>query len=56
MIKSDYHPRAFGSAFDPLLDGVAQGLADLFPLSEPPMATDKLYEETVSELQEQHEE
>jgi hypothetical protein len=42
MIKSDHtHSRAFGSAFDPILHGVAQGLDDLFPLPEDAVASDK---------------
>ncbi len=31
MTTSDHEERSFGSPYDPLLNGVAQGLAMLFP-------------------------
>lgn len=31
MSTSEHEERSFGSSFDPLLNGVAQGLAALFP-------------------------
>jgi len=40
MTKSDPHPRPYGSAFDAVLHGVAQGLCTLFPPVENPHPAD----------------
>ncbi|WP_407530246.1 hypothetical protein [Methylobacterium oryzisoli] len=37
LIKPLLHPREFGSAFDPVLSGVADGLGTLFPLVPHPL-------------------
>ena len=36
MIKTELQSRSFGTAYDPVLNGIARGLADLFPLIEEP--------------------
>ena len=54
-IKNDHtQSRAFGSAFDPVLQGVAQGLNDLFPLPEDP-AGDRTEREVQREIADQDE-
>lgn len=56
MIKSDPHISAFGSSFDPLLHGVARGLADLFPLPEQETTVARPQEEVALEPQDQRDE
>jgi hypothetical protein len=36
MTKTEFHQRPFGSAYDPVLNGIAQGLAALYPPVEHP--------------------
>lgn len=43
--KSSTHPRSFGSAYDPVLTGVAYGWNELFPLVPLPSAAGKKYQE-----------
>lgn len=36
MIKTELHSRPFGSTYDPVLNGIARGLADLYlPVEQP---------------------
>ena len=39
MIKSELRIHSFGSSYDPVLSGIARGLADLYPPVEHPSVT-----------------
>ncbi|GEP11466.1 hypothetical protein [Methylobacterium gnaphalii] len=41
LTKTEFDERSFGSTLDPLLHGVAQGLARLFPPIEIACSTDR---------------
>jgi len=55
MIKSELRIQTFGSSYDPVLSGIARGLADLYPPIEHPGLTAEPNEQRVDFTSEQDE-
>lgn len=55
MIKSELRIQSFGSSYDPMLSGIARGLADLYPPVEHPSVAAEPYEQEVDFTPEQNE-
>ena len=55
MIKSELRIQSFGSSYDPILSGIARGLADLYPPIENPGLTAEPNEQMVDFTSEQDE-